>query len=239
MGNTKSMRLTLVLFYSAWNFCSKSEDEKRKQNSNFFYGFLFYILNPVPMQVIGPDGLLRSLPAYTLMVQINADWEFILNFFGPASDSKQIITCYQGLVSFHAVWYTVLSLRGQVLVAEGLQVGLSEQSPAAPVAPKGNRCCQSWAMSNAGCASRRAEQIIQREKLLYNSSWKREWKTLTETSLLPPRSVQKEGRRCSSLRAAAPCSPEEVHRGAGCPSAAQGHHVEQISTQSRRGSSIG
>lgn len=62
----------LVLLYNAWNFCSKSEDEKRKQNSNSFYGFFFYILNPVPMQVIGPDDLLRSLPAYNLMVQINA-----------------------------------------------------------------------------------------------------------------------------------------------------------------------
>ena len=53
-----------------------------------------------------------------------------------------------------------------------------------------------------------------------------------QTALLAPR---KEGIRCSKCGAEAPCSPGDVHGGAGCPSAAHGHHAEQISMCSHGG----
>ena len=58
----------------------------------------------------------------------------------------------------------------------------------------------------------------------------RESEKMWDITLPAPRSVQKEGRRCSRQTAAAPCSPEEAHGRAGCPSAAHGQQMEQIST---------
>ena len=54
---------------------------------------------------------------------------------------------------------------------------------------------------------------------------------MRQTALLAPR---KEGIRCSKCGAEAPCSPGDVHGGAGCPSAAHRHHAEQISMCSGR-----
>ena len=50
-----------------------------------------------------------------------------------------------------------------------------------------------------------------------------------EAALQTPRSVQKEGSRCSRCRAEAPCSPGEAHGGAGYPPTVHRHHTEQIS----------
>lgn len=46
------------------------------------------MLNPVSMQVVGSDDLLRSLPAYTVKDLQGSD-KCDLNFFGPTPDIKQ------------------------------------------------------------------------------------------------------------------------------------------------------
>lgn len=52
--------------------------------------------------------------------------------------------------------------------------------------------------------------------------------------LQTPRSLQKEGKGCSTHRAELPCSPREAHGGVGCPSAVRGHCTVQISMCSHR-----
>jgi len=56
-----------------------------------------------------------------------------------------------------------------------------------------------------------------------------------DRTLQQPRSVQKEGRRCSRSEAEAPCSLGEARGGAGRPSAAHGNHEVQIYTCSHGG----
>lgn len=80
---------------------------------------------------------------------------------------------------------------------------------------------------------RRAD--IRGGKLLHNSTWERDVRNGKEMALQAPGSVQEESKRSSRCRAAAPCSPEGAHGGAGCPSAAHGHHVERISSRSHGG----
>jgi len=45
---------------------------------------------------------------------------------------------------------------------------------------------------------------------------------LRAAALQAPRSVQKEGRRCSRHKEEAPCSPGEAHGGAGCETTTTG-----------------
>lgn len=55
-------------------------------------------------------------------------------------------------------------------------------------------------------------------------------KNNSKTTLQPPRSAQKKGRRCFRHAAAAvPCGPGETRGGGGCPPAAHGHHLEHTS----------
>ena len=91
-------------------------------------------------------------------------------------------------------------------------------------------------MSNAGPASGRADLNV-RENLLCNSSWERGVRNARPAAVWAPRSVQEEGRRRSRRGAAAPCSPGETHKGAGC-SAASRHCTEQISMCSHGGARI-
>ena len=80
-------------------------------------------------------------------------------------------------------------------------------------------------MSGAGNAFGRAnlrKERTAKQQLLGKSSEK------CELAIQTPRSVQMEG-RCSRHGTEALCSPGEAPRGAGCPPAARGHHMEQIS----------
>lgn len=93
--------------------------------------------------------------------------------------------------------------------------------------PKGT-CCwpkqSQWAM----LAVPLGEQIYEKEKLPQQLRERIE-KMLIKTSLQTPRSVQKEGRKCSTSKTEALCSPEEAHGGVVCPPAAYGHYAEEIS----------
>lgn len=79
------------------------------------------------------------------------------------------------------------------------------------------------------------EWIGGREKVLCNCSWERGERDGGQVSLQPPKSWQKEGRRCSSSGATVSCIPGEVHGGAGCPLSAHGHCTEHISMCSHGG----
>lgn len=67
------------------------------------------------------------------------------------------------------------------------------------------------------------------KKVLCNRSWKKGVRNVRGAALQAPRSVQKEGKRCSRYETEAPCSPGEADGGAGCPPAAHGQCAEQSS----------
>jgi len=107
--------------------------------------------------------------------------------------------------------------------------GIAQQKQSNP------RCSQSALMINFFSKRGQLQETLLRadsgkgKTCHTTAAGREEWENVRETALQPPRSVLKEGRRCSRYRAEVPTSTREVQGGAGSPSEAHGHYMKQIS----------